>query len=50
MRVQGVTRDDMAERMGASRVQLDRLLGSDNREVQLATLAQAVSVMGKKCA
>ncbi len=48
MRIQGVTRDDMAERMGASRVQLDRLLDPDSREVQLATLAQAARVIGKR--
>lgn len=48
MRTQGVTRDAMAARMGASRGQLDRLLDPDSRDVQLATLTQAARMIGKR--
>ena len=48
MRVQGVSRQAMAERMGVSRAQLDRLLDPESRDVQLAALTQAARVLGKK--
>ena len=47
MRAQGVSRDAMAERMGTSRLRLDRLLDADGREVHWATLTRAARVMGK---
>lgn len=48
MRLQGVTRDVMAERMGASRLHLDSLLDPDSRDVPLATLTQAARMIGKR--
>ncbi len=48
MRMQGLTRDAMAERMGASRGQLDRLLDPESRDVQVATLTQAARAIGKR--
>ena len=47
MRAQGIGRDAMAERMRASRVQLDMLLDADGREVHLTTLTRAARVIGK---
>ena len=48
MRLQGITRDAMAERMGASRLQLDNLLDPDSRDVPLTTLTQAARIIGKR--
>ena len=48
MRVQGVSKKAMAERMGTSRSQLDRLLDPKNPNVHLTTIARAARVVGKK--
>jgi DNA-binding phage protein len=48
MRAQGVTKKAMAERMGTSRSQLDRLLDPANPNVHLTTIAKAARVVGKR--
>lgn len=48
MREQGVSKKAMAERMGTSRSQLDRLLDPKNPNVHLTTIARAARVVGKK--
>jgi DNA-binding phage protein len=48
MKMQGITKRAMAERMGTSRTQLDRLLDPDNGAVHLKTIARAARVIGKK--
>ena len=48
MREQGVSKKAMAERMGTSRSQLDRLLDPKNPNVNLTTIARAARVVGKK--
>jgi antitoxin HicB len=48
MKVQGVSKKAMAERMGTSRSQLDRLLDPANPNVHLTTIARAARVVGKR--
>jgi antitoxin HicB len=48
MKVQHITKREMAVRMKTSRSQLDRLLDPENTEVRLATIARAARVIGKK--
>jgi DNA-binding Xre family transcriptional regulator len=48
MKVQHITKKAMAERMGTSRSQLDRLLDPENSAVHLKTIARAARVIGKK--
>ncbi|KMO33355.1 helix-turn-helix domain-containing protein [Methylobacterium aquaticum] len=48
MKSQGVSKKVMAERMGTSRSQLDRLLDPQNPNVHLTTIARAARVVGKK--
>ncbi|MTJ79548.1 MAG: Fis family transcriptional regulator [Telmatospirillum sp.] len=48
MKAQHVTKKAMAERMGTSRSQLDRLLDPENGAVHLKTIARAARVIGKK--
>lgn len=48
MKVQGITKTDLAARMGTSRSQLDRLLDPDNDEVTLSTLARAAEALGRE--
>ncbi|MBM3461771.1 MAG: Fis family transcriptional regulator [Armatimonadetes bacterium] len=48
MEAQHIKKKIMAERMGTSRSQLDRLLDADNAAVNLKTLARAAHVVGKK--
>ena len=48
MREQGVSKKAMAERLGTSRSQLDRLLDPKNPNVHLTTIARAARVIGKK--
>jgi DNA-binding phage protein len=48
MRKQGVSKKAMAERMGTSRSQLDRLLDPRNPNVHLTTIARAARVVGKR--
>lgn len=44
----GLTKTEMAERMGTSRAALDRLLDPDNESVTLATLLRAAEALGAK--
>jgi len=48
MKVQRISKKAMAERMGTSRSQLDRLLDPSNASVQLSTIARAARVVGKR--
>jgi antitoxin HicB len=48
MREQGVSKKTMAERMGTSRSQLDRLLDPKNPNVHLTTIARAARVVGEE--
>lgn len=48
MRKQGLTKKAMAERMGTSRSQLDRLLDPTSDAVTLDTLKRAAELIGKK--
>ena len=47
MKEQGITKTRMAERMGTSRAQLDRLLDPENVGVTLETLQRAAAVVGR---
>jgi antitoxin HicB len=48
MKAQGVSKKAMAERMGTSRSQLDRLLDPRNPHVHLTTIARAARAVGKR--
>jgi antitoxin HicB len=48
MKAQRITKKAMAERVGTSRSQLDRLLDPANASVQLDTIARAARVVGKR--
>jgi antitoxin HicB len=48
MKTLGVSKKAMAERMGTSRSQLDRLLDPANPNVHLTTIARAARVVGKR--
>lgn len=48
MKTGQVTKKAMAERMGTSRSQLDRLLDPDNGAVHLDTIAKAARAVGKR--
>ena len=48
MKKQGLTKKAMAERMGTSRSQLDRLLDPTSDAVTLDTLKRAAELIGKK--
>jgi len=48
MKVQGISKSEMARRMGTSRAHLDRLLDPKNDKVQLDTVQRAASAIGKK--
>jgi len=47
MKVKGLTKSAMAQRMKTSRAQLDRLLDPDNDKVQLDTVQRAAAALGK---
>jgi predicted XRE-type DNA-binding protein len=47
MEENGVSKVEMAERMGTSRSQVDRLLDPDNNKVQLDTLQRAARAVGR---
>jgi hypothetical protein len=47
MRVQGITKTVMAQRMHTDRRQLDRLLDPKNPSVTLSTLRRAASAVGR---
>lgn len=48
MREQGITKVEMARRMGTSRAHLDRLLDPENDKVQLDTVQRAAAAVGRK--
>jgi antitoxin HicB len=48
MRAEGVSKKALAERLGTSRSQLDRLLDPDNPNVHLTTIARAAHAVGKR--
>jgi hypothetical protein len=47
MKVKGLTKSAMAQRIKTSRAQLDRLLDPDNDKVQLDTVQRAAAALGK---
>jgi predicted XRE-type DNA-binding protein len=48
MKASGLTKIEMAHRMGTSRAQLNRLLDPDNESLTLSTLASAAAILGKQ--
>lgn len=48
MRDQGITKVEMARRMGTSRAHLNRLLDPENDKVQLDTVQRAAAAIGRK--
>jgi antitoxin HicB len=48
MRMQGISKSEMAKRMGTSRSQLERLLDPDNPNVLLETVQKAAVAVGKQ--
>jgi predicted XRE-type DNA-binding protein len=48
MREQGLTKAEMARRMGTSRAHLDKLLDPENDKVQLDTVQRAAAAVGRR--
>lgn len=48
MKIAKLSKKEMAERLGTSRSQLDRLLDPENSSVQLETIAKAARAVGKR--
>jgi antitoxin HicB len=48
MKDQGITKLEMARRMGTSRAHLNRLLDPENDKVQLDTVQRAAAAIGRK--
>jgi len=48
MKSQGMSRTRLAERMGTSRTQINRLLNPSDGNVTLATLQRAAEMLGRK--
>lgn len=48
MKRQGLTKVEMAKRMGTSRSSLDRLLDPENDALALSTLMRAAMILGKE--
>ena len=48
MREQGISKAEMARRMGTSRAHLDRLLYPENDKVQLDTMQRAAEAVGRR--
>jgi len=48
MKAQGLTKVEMARRMGTSRAHLDRLLDPNNDRVQLDTVQRAAAAVGRR--
>ncbi len=48
MHDQGITKTEMARRMGTSRAHLDKLLDPENDKVQLDTVQRAASAVGRR--
>ena len=48
MRAEGLTKTELARRMGTSRSALDRLLDASHTRLTLATLAMVADVLGRR--
>jgi antitoxin HicB len=48
MKVKGISKLEMARRMGTSRSQLDRFLDPDNDKVLLETVRRAATAIGRR--
>jgi antitoxin HicB len=48
MEAQGVTKTELAARMGTSRAQLDRLLNPTSQNVTIDTIARAADALGQR--
>ena len=48
MKARGLTKTEMAHRMGTSRSQLNRLLDPDNESLTLSTLSSVATILGKQ--
>ena len=48
MKKEGITKSEMAKRMGTSRSQLERLLDPENTQVLLETVQRAAAAVGKR--
>jgi DNA-binding phage protein len=48
MKAQGISKVEMARRMGTSRAHLDRLLDPNNEKVQLDTVQRAAAAVGRR--
>jgi len=48
MKARGLTKTEMANRMGTSRSQLNRLLDPENESLTLSTLSSAAAILGKE--
>jgi DNA-binding phage protein len=48
MKAQGISKVEMARRMGTSRAHLDRLLDPNNDKVQLDTVQRAAAAVGRR--
>lgn len=48
MKAKGISKNALAEAMGTSRTQIERLLNPENTSVTLHTLLKAAEVLGKK--
>jgi DNA-binding Xre family transcriptional regulator len=48
MQEQGITKVEMARRMGTSRAHLDKLLDPENDRVQLDTVERAAAAVGRR--
>lgn len=48
MKTEGISKSEMAKRMGTSRSQLERLLDPDNPNVLLETVQKAAAAVGKR--
>lgn len=44
---QGISKSELARRMGISRSQVDRLLNADNAEIKLSTLERAAKAVNR---
>ena len=48
MKEQGISKAEMARRMGTSRAHLDRFLDPENDKVQLDTIQRAAAAVGRR--
>ena len=48
MKAQGVSKTELAARMGTSRAQVDRLLNPTSQNVTIETIARAAEVLGQR--